>query len=252
MASCAKLTCKTSTPQLKIPIWVSGVSSFFFVRYVSLRLNLFLFPPFKSAHPTLNRHLPLDVVANTKRINPFLSRLPKPRKRDIQGTTSMMPLPRSSGMGPVPLTASVVGPPPSHNLVNGAVGSARGLSAHTLHPLTPSDDPSAIYHSMYYYANSNRDIVVPSQSSYPEENNRSFTSNGSSFSSHNGSLSSLLNPTNGYSARPTPTINTSYGSPFSSIQMQDEHSASSLSPTSVYSISPVSSIPYQDDYSRPS
>jgi len=65
-----------------------------------------------------------------------------------------------------------------------------------------------------------------------------------------------LNPTNGYSTRPTPTINTSYGSPFSSIPMQGEHSASSLSPdsrpTTGYSMSSVSSIPYHDDYSRPS
>ena len=206
-------------------------------------------------------------------------------------------------MGPVPLTVpSSVGPHPSHKLVNGAVGRARGFSApgsftplnqgnnsgwgtnyprsalpplmvpsdpphishhsniyshspHTLHPITPSEDPPTNgYHPMSNYSNSNRDIVVPSQYSYPEQNNWSFAGNGGS-SSHNSSLSSLLNPTNGYT-RPTPTINTSYGSPFSSIPMQGEHSASSLSPdsrpTTGYSMSSVSSIPYQDDYSRPS
>ena len=58
--------------------------------------------------------------------------------------------------------------------------------------------------------------------------------------------------------RPNPTINTSYASPFSSIPMQGEHSASSLSldgrPATGYSISD-SSMPYDDhfqrDYSRP-
>ncbi|KAF8165160.1 HSF-type DNA-binding-domain-containing protein [Crassisporium funariophilum] len=129
-------------------------------------------------------------------------------------------------------------------------------SPHTLHPITPSDDtPSSNYHTMSTYSSSNRDMVVPSsQYSYPEQNSWSFANNGSS-SSHNGSLSSLLNPSNGYS-RPTPTINTSYGSPFSSMPMQGEHSASSLSPdsrpTTGYSMSSVSSLPYQDDYSRPS
>ena len=301
MASCAKLTCETLTPQLTIPTLAPGVSSFFlFIRYVFLN-HLFLFLFFKSAHPTLNRHSPPDVVANFKRRVP--PRLPKPRKRDVQEPSSIPP-PRSAGMGPVPLTVpSSVGPHPSHKLVNGAVGRARGFSApgsftplnqgntpawgngyprsalpplmvpsdpphishqsniythspHTLHPITPSDDPSTNYHSMSSYSNSTRDIVVPSsQYSYPEQNNWSFTSNGGS-SSHSGSLSSLLNPTNGYSTRPTPTINTSYGSPFSSIPMQGEHSASSLSPdsrpTTGYSMSSVSSIPYQDDYSRPS
>jgi len=60
-----------------------------------------------------------------------------------------------------------------------------------------------------------------------------------------------LNPSNGGYSRPAPTINTSYGSPFSSMPM--EHSASSMSPdsrpTTGYSMSSVSSLPYQDDYS---
>lgn len=130
-------------------------------------------------------------------------------------------------------------------------------SPHTLHPLTPAEEtPSSNYHHMPTYANSNRDIVVNSSqyTSYPEQNNWSF--NNPNSSSHNGSLSSLLNPSsNGYS-RPTPTINTNYASPFSSMPMQGEHSASSLSPdsrpTTGYSMSSVSSMPYQDEYSRPS
>ena len=129
-------------------------------------------------------------------------------------------------------------------------------SPHTLHPITPADDAPSSFHPMNTYSSSARDMVVPSSqqySAYPNEHSTwSYNSNSSS---HNGSLSSLLNPSsNGYS-RPTPTINTSYGSPFSSMPMQGEHSASSLSPdsrpTTGYSMSSVSSMPYQDDYSRP-
>ena len=77
-------------------------------------------------------------------------------------------------------------------------------------------------------------------------------------SSHNNNLSSLLNPSSSGYSRPNPTINTSYASPFSSIPMQGERSASSLSldgrPATGYSIS-ESSMPYDDhfqhDYSRP-
>ena len=298
MASCAKSTCETSTLQLTIRTLALGVSSCFsFFSSFSIFRSLL----FESAHPTLNRHSPPDVVANFKRRVP--PRLPKPRKRDVQEPPSLPPRSAGIGPGPVPLTVpSSANPHPSHKLVNGAVGRARGFSApgsytplthgntpawgntyprsalpplmvpsdsphmsqqsslyshssHTLHPITPSDDPPANnYHPMSNYSNSNRDIVVSSsQYSYPEQNSWSFASNGAS-STHNGSLSSLLNPTNGYS-RPTPTINTSYGSPFSSIPMQGEHSASSLSPdsrpTTGYSMSSVSSLPYQDDYSRP-
>ncbi|PPQ75123.1 hypothetical protein CVT24_010037 [Panaeolus cyanescens] len=245
------------------------------------------------SHPTLNRHSPPEVVANFKRRVP--PRLPKPRKRDSQDQSSIPP-PRSAiGMGPVPLTVPSNVPHPAHKLVAASVGRARGFSApgsftplaqgsppgwgtsysrsalpplmvpsdpphisqstlynHSPHTLHPTDEtPSSNYH-MPTYPNSNRDISQ--YSSYPEQNNWSFN-NGNS-TSHNGSLSSLLNPSsNGYS-RPTPTINTNYASPFSSMPMQGEHSASSLSPdsrpTTGYSMSSVSSMPYQDDYSRPS
>jgi len=204
-------------------------------------------------------------------------------------------------MGPVPLTvpSSVH---PSHKLVGGPVGRARGFSApgsftplnqggaggwgnnysrsalpplmvpsdpphisqqnsmysspHTLHPIAHADEShSSSFHHMSNYSNSSRDMVS-SQYSYPEQNNWSSYSSTNGSSSHSGSLSSLLNPSsNGYS-RPAPTINTSYASPFSSMPMQGEHSASSLSPdsrpTTGYSMSSVSSMPYQDDYSRPS
>ncbi|KAF8205128.1 HSF-type DNA-binding-domain-containing protein [Pholiota molesta] len=260
------------------------------------------------SHPTLNRHSPPEVVANFKRRVP--PRLPKPRKRDVQEQVSMPPSRSAIGMGPVPLIVPSSVTHPSHKLVSGAMGRARGFSApgsftpltqgggggggnangwgnsyrsalpplmvpsdppalsqqnsmyshspHTLHPITPSDDPpSSNFHPMSNYSSSARDMVVPSSqpySAYPgEQNNWSYHSNSSS---HNGSLSSLLNPSNNGYSRPTPTINTSYGSPFSSMPMQGEHSASSLSPdsrpTTGYSMSSVSSMPpYHDDYSRP-
>ncbi|KAJ3480761.1 hypothetical protein NLJ89_g12262 [Agrocybe chaxingu] len=127
-------------------------------------------------------------------------------------------------------------------------------SSHTLHPIPSADDTSSPnnFHSMSTYSGSNRDMVT-SQYSYPEQNNWSFNNNNSS--SHS-SLSSLLNPSNNGYSRPAPTINTSYASPFSSMPMQGEHSSSSLSPdsrpTTGYSMSSVSSMPYQEDYSRPS
>jgi len=128
---------------------------------------------------------------------------------------------------------------------------------HTLHPT--EDTQSSNFH-LSTYSGSTRDLVVPSTqySNTTTEQNSWSTFNNSyngSSSSHNGSLSSLLNPShNGYS-RPAPTINTSYASPFSSLPLQGEHNASSLSPdsrpTTGYSMSSVSSMPYQDDYSRP-
>ncbi|KAJ6629157.1 HSF-type DNA-binding-domain-containing protein [Mycena sp. CBHHK59/15] len=227
------------------------------------------------SHPTLNRHSPPEVVANFKRRVP--PRLPKPRKRDTQDSPSIPP-PRSAiGMGPSRSPCPRAFPP----IIQGSGGwnggytraalppltvpsdpphlSHAGMyhhSPHPLNPLTPSDDSptSPAFNSMPPYSGSSRDMMVSSsQYPYNEQNHWSFQ-NGTS-SSHNGSLSSLLNPSNGGYSRPTPTINTSYGSPFSSMPM--EHSASSMSPdsrpTTGYStMSSVSSLPYQDDYSRPS
>ncbi|KAK7061582.1 AGC/RSK protein kinase [Favolaschia claudopus] len=240
------------------------------------------------SHPTLNRHSPPEVVANFKRRVP--PRLPKPRKRDIQDSPSIPP-PRSAiGMGPVPLTV------PSSVGKSAHISRPRGFSApgafppiiqgsqawgnsypraalppltvpsdphhglpyhhspHNLGPLTPSDDSptSPAFNNMPPYPTSS--------SQYPYSDSSHWSSQNASYSSHNGSLSSLLNPSNGGYSRPTPTINTSYPSPFSSMPM--EHSASSMSPdsrpTTGYSMSSVSSLPYQDspnpntDYSRPS
>jgi hypothetical protein len=134
-------------------------------------------------------------------------------------------------------------------------------SSHALHPISPAEDHGNFTSLPYPH---NRDVMMSSSttySSYPEQNNWSFSpvSSGSS-SSHSGSLTSLLNPpSNGTTYPPTrPTINTSYPSSLSSVSMQ--HSASSLSPDSRpatgYSVSSMSSLPYDDnhysnDYSRP-
>ncbi|KAJ7638650.1 HSF-type DNA-binding-domain-containing protein [Roridomyces roridus] len=241
------------------------------------------------SHPTLNRHSPPEVVANFKRRVP--PRLPKPRKRDPQDSPSI-PAPRSAvGMGPVPLTVpSSVGPsahksshigrprgfsspgafpPIIQNSAPGSSWSNGGYSratlppltvpndqggmyhhsSHPLHPLTPSDDSptSPAFNSMPPYSTSS--------SQYPYQDQNHWSSQNSSYSSHNGSLSSLLNPSSGGYSRPAPppSINTSYTSPFSSMPM--EHSASSMSPdsrpTTGYSMSSVGSMTYGDDYSRP-
>jgi len=254
--------------------------------------------PSPLAHPTLNRHSPPEVVANFKRRVP--PRLPKPRKRDAQESPSIPPPHSAISMGPVPLTVptkiGAVGrsrgfsAPGSFTPLSqgGAAGwgtsyprsalppltvpsdpphsSIYSQSSHTLHPITPTDDSpsSAGFNSISY---SNRDMVVPSsQSQYSyEQNNWAFSSLGSgSTSNHSSSLSSLLNPSSsGYHSRPTPTISTTYASPFSSMPMQSDHSASSVSPdsrpTTGYSMSSVSSLTYDDsstshlhhDYSRP-
>ncbi|KAK7038364.1 hypothetical protein R3P38DRAFT_3475246 [Favolaschia claudopus] len=127
-------------------------------------------------------------------------------------------------------------------------------SPHNLGPLTPSDNSptSPACNSMPPYPTSS--------SQYPYSDSSHWFSQNASYSTHNGSLSSLLNPSNRGYSRPTPTINTSYPFPFSCMPM--EHSASSMSPDSRpstgYSMSSVSSLPYQDspnpnaDYFHPS
>ncbi|TFK29295.1 hypothetical protein FA15DRAFT_664215 [Coprinopsis marcescibilis] len=156
-----------------------------------------------------------------------------------------------------PLTVPSDSPHMSHN-------GLYSNSPHTLHPIGSTDDSgnSNAFSSMNSYSNSTRDIMS-SQYPYSEQNSWSFSSNNQSSThghNNNSSLSSLLNPSSGGYSRPAPTINTTYGSPFSSMPMQGEHTGSSLSPDSRpatgYSMSSVSSLPYQDehmhsDYSRP-
>ncbi|KAF8631134.1 hypothetical protein AX15_002481 [Amanita polypyramis BW_CC] len=158
-----------------------------------------------------------------------------------------------------PLT---VPPDPPHISHNSIYSHSNHSALHPISLNTDESPASPTYSSVSSYSTSSRDMMVtPPHYNYPDQNNWSFApaSNGNS-SSHNSNLSSLLNPSSSGYTRPNPTINTSYASPFSSVPMQGEHSASSLSPdsrpTTGYSMSSVSSMPYQDehfhhDYSRP-
>ncbi|KAF8268310.1 HSF-type DNA-binding-domain-containing protein [Lactarius quietus] len=184
------------------------------------------------------------------------------RARGFSAPGPYQPLPQAGNAGqwgntyPRPLPPLTVPSDPAP-LSHGGVYP----SSHALHPVSPAEDHGN-FNSLHY--SSNRDVMSSNTYSYPpEQNNWSFSpiSSGSS-SSHSGSLTSLLNPpSNGSTYPPTrPTINTSYPSSLSSVSMQ--HSASSLSPDSRpatgYSVSSMSSIPYDDnhhysnDYSRPS
>lgn len=161
-------------------------------------------------------------------------------------------------------------PPMSHH--HGMYNQNHSHNLHSISPATesPSTQFSAMGSSSGYShpTHSHNDTIVQS-SQYPySDQSWSFSPNGSS-PSHSGSLSSLLNPqsSSGYS-RPTPTINTSYTSNYSGISVHNDHSPPSLSPdsrpTTGYSMSSVSSLPYEEthhhhgyhsmshnDYSRP-
>ena len=225
-----------------------------------------------TAHPTLNRHSPPEVVANFKRRVP--PRLPKPRRRPEPDLPQVNQARPPMAMGPVPLTVpsslssqgmrsrprglsyplggsggwgyphsrsalpplTVPSDPPSLSHASSMYGSH---SAHPgLHPLTPSDETpgSAPGYSPTSYPTSS---MVGSQYQYGTgSDNWSFSAVNNGASNHSGaSLSSLLNPSgnhqhNGHSGS-TYTRTSTYGSPYSSVQMQGgHHSTSSLSPDS--------------------
>ncbi|KAI6035197.1 HSF-type DNA-binding-domain-containing protein [Pisolithus orientalis] len=235
------------------------------------------------SHPTLNRHSPPEVVANFKRRVP--PRLPKPRKRESQETPTIPP-PRSAiGVAPVPLSvpppigarngsftgrARGFSAPGSFTPLSqgGAAGWGTSYPRAALPPLavpptlshqnlygqsiSPAEEsPSTQFSAMAPGTGYATNQVTTSQYSYPEPS-WSFSPN-SSASSHSGSLSSLLNPpaSNGFSTRPNPTINTSYTS-YPAMPMHSDHTPPSLSPdthsrpTTGYSISSVSSLPYEE------
>lgn len=232
------------------------------------------------SHPTLNRHSPPEVVANFKRRVP--PRLPKPRKRDLQEQQQIIPPPRSAipGLGTSNLPLSVQSSGMNGSKISNHVGRSRGFSApgsftplsgstpggwssntyprSALPPLTVPSEPHHNYghHSLspsdesptssaYHYP-SRAEPLLHHTYNYPDSPGSQWYPNGSASSSHNGSLSSLLNPSSNGSgtvytqhSRPTPTINTavhsssSYNSPFSSVPLhasEHPHSASSLSP----------------------
>ncbi|KAJ3988112.1 putative heat shock transcription factor [Lentinula detonsa] len=259
------------------------------------------------SHPTLNRHSPPEVVANFKRRVP--PRLPKPRKRDLQEQQQIIPPPRSAipGLGPSSVPLSVPSSGMNGSKLANHLGRSRGFSApgsftplsqssasgwgsnyprSALPPLTVPSEPHHMSHTTYghhplspsedsptspsYNYTSRAEPLMHHNYSYQDSSaNQWFPSNGNSSTSHNSSLSSLLNPSSnvsgtlyGQSSRPTPTINTavhsssSYSSPFSSVPLhasEQPHSASSLSPEGHSRSQTGYSIPY-DEYvpsSRP-
>ncbi|KAF6762867.1 HSF-type DNA-binding-domain-containing protein [Ephemerocybe angulata] len=253
------------------------------------------------SHPTLNRHSPPEIVANFKRrVPPRLPKarkthppeapsIPPPRTSigmggvPLSGPPGMGPQSHKMSGGPVGRARGFSAPGSFNPLSQGGAWSTNYQrsalppltvpdsshlshasmytnSPHTLHPIPSAEDTSSTFPSMSNYNSSSRDMMS-SQYSYQEQNSWSFNSNSANSNHNSSSLSSLLNPSSGGYSRPAPSINTTYGSPFSSMPMQGEHSASSLSPDSRpatgYSMSSVSSMPYADDhmhsdYSRPS
>lgn len=144
-------------------------------------------------------------------------------------------------------------------------------SPHTLHPLTPADDtpPSSTFSPMSYSTtNSSRDaLMLPSptnQYPYAEQNGWQFSQSNGAGGHSNGSLSSLLNPSSGYSvpSRTSAAGMTGYGSSYSSMQMRSGQVSPDSRPATGYSVSSMSSLstPYDEtappqyahhDYSRP-
>ncbi len=197
------------------------------------------------AHPTLNRHSPPEVVANFKRRVP--PRLPKPRKRDTQESLSIPPTSLSYWHGPGTLVCSPVSQSWSYGSCSWLLCTRflHASLAETVQPLLPAAgtvktttglhcrlllfllthrlicrkvactvmrprttlvtilSAPAADEPPFAYGNTN-----PYPSSYQEPQNSNWfppVNNGSS--SHNGSLSSLLNPSsNGGYSRPTPRL----------------------------------------------
>lgn len=256
------------------------------------------------SHPTLNRHSPPEVVSNFKRRVP--PRLPKPRKRDLQEQQQIIPPPRSAipGLGSSNLPLTIPSSGMNGSKIPNHVGRSRGFSApgsftpissassnggwssnnysrSALPPLTVPSEPHHTYghHSLspsedsptspaYHYP-SRAEPLLHHTYNYPDSpSHQWYHSNGNASSSHNGSLSSLLNPSSNASgtaytqnSRPTPTINTavhsgsSYNnSPYSSMPLHSSehpHSASSLSPDGHSRPHSGYSVPYDDYASRP-
>lgn len=155
-----------------------------------------------------------------------------------------------------PLTVPSDPPPLAHGGVYGGSHSAHP----GLHPISPADEhpQSATAFSPSSYGSAGMQYgysTADSQSSW----SMSPTSASSSQQS-TGSLSSLLNPSGGQYSRP---LQSTYPGAFSGVSVQGNHSTSSVSPdsrpTTGYSLSSVSSLPYDTestsmshDYSRPS
>ncbi|KAJ4472313.1 putative heat shock transcription factor [Lentinula aciculospora] len=237
------------------------------------------------SHPTLNRHSPAEVVANFKRRVPPRLPKPRKRDLQEQQQIIPPPRSAIPGLGPSSVSLSVPSSGMNGAKLVNHVGRSRGFSApgsfnplsqssapggwssnysrSALPPLTVPSEPHHMSHATYGHHSLSPSEDSPSSPSYNYSSRAEplmhhnysyqdpsashwFPSNGNSSTSHNGSLSSLLNPSSngsgtvyGQNSRPTPTINTAvhpnsgYSSPFSSIPLhasEQPHSASSLSP----------------------
>ena len=148
-----------------------------------------------TAHPTLNRHSPPEVVANFKRRVP--PRLPKPRKRDPE--VPPIPPPRSAiGTGhiPIPMSAGDLSPykggrtrgfsapgsftplgqpgatglcstlpplnVPSEPLPVSHSGGLYSHSSHTLHSVTQTEDTQSSGFGSTAYSSADQDVLSPS------------------------------------------------------------------------------------------
>lgn len=220
-----------------------------------------------TAHPTLNRHSPPEVVKNFKRRVP--PRLPKPRKRvseqQIANAAPRSPTGLGSGVhlstlsddmdqsykasrdrgSSAPDSYTPLPPQPGNSLAP-KIYSRQCLpplivpydpsfphgmyskSPHSLLPIPSAENGSSGYSPMPH-SSSNRDLMInPSQYPSAQRNLRSFSSVSSgSSSAASGSLSSLLNPSNSNYPPARPTI-TNYASSLLSMPQ----STLSLSPDS--------------------
>ncbi|KAJ7910568.1 hypothetical protein B0H13DRAFT_2486472 [Mycena leptocephala] len=175
------------------------------------------------SHPTLNQHSPPEVVANFKRRVP--PRLLKPRKRHTQDSPSIPLLHSAIGMGSWLEQWLLSRGSASADRPSDLPHMGYHHSPHPLNPLTPGDDSptSPAFNSVPPYSGSSQYPYAAEQSHWSSQN--------TSFSSHNGSLSSLLNPSNGSYSWPALTIDTSYGSPFSSLATHRDHHPEATIPT---------------------
>jgi hypothetical protein len=205
-----------------------------------------MIPPPRSAVPghTSNNAVPLSIppsgINGTKLSNHV------GRSRGFSAPGSFTPISQNSSQGswgpssyshPRSALPPLNVPSEPHHMPHSSYGH---------HSLSPADDSPTS--PSYSYPSRTEPLL---HHNYPYQDSSAgqwFASGGGSSSSHNGSLSSLLNPSSNSSgtaysqnSRPTPTINTavhsssSYSSPFSSIPLHgSEHprSASSLSPDS--------------------
>jgi hypothetical protein len=141
-----------------------------------------------------------------------------------------------------------------HSSVYGHGQQQYSHSSHSVNQMSPTDDHSAAPFNSMPYSSSQREMMVPSsQYSYHDNQTWGFQSNASH---SGGSLSSLLNPSSSsaYSSSRQP-INT-----YPSFSTQSHPSpASDSRPNTGYSVSSMSSMPYEDkgsshyshDYNRP-